>query len=51
MGRKYDWKPNNNPGPGTYELDKSANLTQTSSPAAKMHEPMVPEKRYEEPTP
>ena len=36
FGRKYEFKANNNPAPGQYEVEASAKATMTRSKAAKI---------------
>lgn len=51
LGGPYKWKPDDNPGPGTYEADKSLDSIKASSPSAKLHELLIPNKRSENPYP
>jgi hypothetical protein len=45
LGGPYEFKPDRNPGPGTYDADRSIDNIKQSSPSARLYEPIIAEKR------
>ena len=51
MGSKYQFKPDNNPPPGLYNVESGDGLTKSKSRSAHIREPVFPHRRPQEGSP
>lgn len=48
FGSKYQFKPDSNPAPGSYDVESSYRMVKARSPDVRIREPLIAEKRQKE---